>query len=290
MHIPVLLQEVVSGLAVKRGATVLDATVGDGGMSEALCAAMEGRGTIVCLDEDEEAISRSRARLTACGCEFLFYRANFRNLDDAFLALGILEIGAAVFDLGLSSFQLEESGRGFSFQRDEPLLMTFHTGSGLTAQEIVNQWDEKRLAAVLRECGEERFAARIARKIIAARHRGQIETSGALAEIIFRAVRRRGRIHPATRTFQALRITVNDEPGALKEALPKCFSFLSRGGRMAVISYHSGEDRLVKHFFRDTTRGGAGRLIFKKPVTPAQEEMRRNPRSRSAKLRILEKL
>jgi 16S rRNA (cytosine1402-N4)-methyltransferase len=283
MHIPVLLQEVVDGLSPKRGEAILDATVGDGGHSEALCNAMGGVGTIVCFDEDEDALARSKEKLSppagGCGCRFLFYRTNFRNLDAALQALGVAKIDKAIFDLGLSSSELSPpgggSGRGFSFERDEPLLMTFgKRKEGLTAREIVNRWDEKNIAAVIRGFGEERQANRIARAIVAARMRKPIETSGALAEIIARVLRRRGRIHPATKTFQALRIAVNDELGALAEALPKCFRSLAAGGRMAVISYHSGEDRIVKSFFRAKAKDGAGLLLTKKPVVPTCQSHR----------------
>lgn len=309
MHTSVLLQEVVDGLAPKEGQTILDATVGGGGHSEALCKAMKS-GTIVCLDEDEDALSRSRARLASkasgCKCTFHFCQKNFRLLDESLRELGISEINHALFDLGMSSFQLEESGRGFSFQKDEPLQMSFKKippPSGtlfmkgriseakiLTAADIVNIWDEENIAAILSGYGEEQHAKRIARAIAEERKKGYIKTTGALARLIERIVQRRGRIHPATKTFQALRIAVNDEIGALKEAIPKAFSLLSSQGRIAVISFHSLEDRFVKGFFKELKQNGKGEIITKKPVVPGAEEKNNNPRSRSAKLRIVEKV
>lgn len=291
MHIPVLLQEVIDGLLPQKGEMILDATVSGGGHSEALCRAIAGQGTILCLDEDEDALERSKTRLVAKhGCRFLFSLMNFRNLDVALDSFGIQKIDRALFDLGTSSFQLEESGRGFSFQKDEPLVMTFRkTTDGVTAREIVNKWEEQNIATILQSYGDERQASRIARGIIEARLVKPIETSRELAGIVERVLRRRGRIHPATKTFQALRIAVNDEFHALAEALPKAFERLKSGGRVAVISFHSMEDRVVKRFFKEKAVQEKGILITKKPLTPQDKEKAENPRSRSAKLRILEK-
>lgn len=293
-HIPVLLQEVVCGLAPKEGQIILDATVGGGGHSEAICKAMK-TGTIVCLDEDEDAIDRSRTRLVSstggCGCEFLFCRKNFRRLDEALESFSIREINHALFDLGMSSFHLEESGRGFSFQKDEPLKMSFgKEGGEFTARDIVNKWNEENIATILSAYGEEQQAKRIARAIVDERKKKPIETTGELAKLIERIVRRRGRIHPATKTFQALRIAVNDEFGSLKEAIPKAFSRIKKGGRIAVISFNSLEDRFVKSFFRELKQNNKGVLVTKKPIVPGVNEKKNNPRSRSAKLRIIEKI
>lgn len=305
MHLPVLLQEVVDGLAPKEGDVILDATVGGGGHSEALCKAMGGRGKFICLDADSDALRRSQERLSGCGCEFHFLQKNFRDLDAALAELRISTINRALFDLGLSSFQLEESGRGFSFQRDEPLQMTFEkiplpsrtpftkgrTASGaLTAGEIVNEWSEARIADIIGEYGEERGAKRIARAIIQARGKKRIETTLELASLIEKVLGRRGRKHPVTKTFQALRMAVNDEIGALKEALPKAFRHLVPEGRLAVISFHSIEDRIVKNLFKTYQKEGQGRLLTRKPLVPSEDELRSNPRSRSAKLRIIEKI
>src|SRR3989344_3245560 len=208
MHISVLLQEVVAGLEPLPGDTVLDGTVGSGGHSEALCRKMEGRGRFVCMDADADALARSKVKLAppagGCGCEFHFVEKNFRYLDEALGSLGITEIHRALFDLGLSSVQLEESGRGFSFQKDEPLRMTFQKEvAELTAEAIINTWSERDIEKILREYADEWQARRIASAIGAAREKSRITTTGMLAGLIEREVGRRGRIHPATKTFQA---------------------------------------------------------------------------------------
>lgn len=291
-HTPVLLQEVVDGLQTREGETILDATVGGGGHSEALCKAVGGKATLVCLDADEDALNRSKKRLAVCDCSFHFYQSNFRHLDTALQAFGIKSIHRALFDLGLSSEQLDESGRGFSFRGSELLAMTFAKDMGtdaLTAERIVNEWDEENIAAILRSYGEERAARRIAGAIVRARGIKRITTTSELREIVLRTVPRRGRTHPATRTFQALRMTVNDELGALTEGMEKAWSALAPRGRLAVISFHSLEDRLVKIFCRDRANESRGVRITKKPIIPTREEVLANPRARSAKLRIIEK-
>ena len=308
VHLPVLLQEVAQGLAVKRGEVVLDATSGGGGHSEALCKSVGGDALFICLDADADAIERSRARLAEAPCAFRFYRTNFRELDRALAAFGIAEVNRALFDLGLSSFQLEESGRGFSFMRDEPLLMTFEKNtppaedgsaplvrgdtpaSRITAETIVNEWNEETLATLFEGYGEERQAKRIARKIAEVREHSRISTTFQLAAIVESSVRRKGKIHPATKTFQSLRMAVNDEFQALQEGLSKAWGALAKGGRIAVISFHSIEDRTVKDFFRELGKKGEGKILAKKPITPSREEIRANPRARSAKLRVIEKV
>jgi len=293
MHTSVLLQEVVEGLAAKKDDIVLDGTVGGGGHSEAICNAAKGEITVVCLDADEDAIERSRERLGKKPCTFMFMRTNFRSLDTALAALGIGKVDRIILDLGLSSFQLaEDSGRGFSFRGNEPLSMTFAKSSHpdqLTAERIVNEWEEESIATVIARYGEERAAKRIAAAIVRERERAPIRTTAALRELIERTLPRRGKLHPATKTFQALRIAVNDEIRALSEGLEKGWQVLSRGGRFAVISFHSHEDRVVKRFFREAARRGDGELIVKKPIVPSKAEIDENPRSRSAKLRIIEK-
>ncbi|MEK7087696.1 MAG: 16S rRNA (cytosine(1402)-N(4))-methyltransferase RsmH [Patescibacteria group bacterium] len=292
MHVPVLLQEVVSGLQAREGDIILDATVGGGGHSEALCKDLGGVATFLCLDADSDAIARSRERLKSSRCMFLFYRTNYRYLDTALASLGVAGVNRVLFDLGLSSLQLEESGRGFSFLRDEPLLMTFEkeTEEGtLTARTVLNEWSEETITAILESYGEERYARRIAGRIVEARKQRPIETTFELAAIVRSAARKTGRIHPATKTFQALRIAVNDEFQGLKDGLRKAWEKLLPGGRIAVISFHSMEDRVVKDFFRELGKKKIGTVVTKKPITPGEEEQQNNPRSRSAKLRIIEK-
>lgn len=289
-HRSVLLQEVIEGLNL-HGGVILDATVNGGGMSEAILE-RDKDARVVATDADESALSRAGERLKRFGDRISFNHANFRELDRVLAERGVNGIDGAIFDLGLSSNQLEESGRGFSFQKDEPLLMTFGASpreGELTAREAVNVWSEDTLTTVIRSYGEEPRARAIARAILTARERHSIETSAELAEIIAGAIPRRGRIHPATKTFQALRIAVNDELRALDEALTKVWAALKPQGRLLVISFHSLEDRSVKRFFRTLTDEGAGTLITKKPIAPSAEESKDNPRSRSAKLRIIEK-
>lgn len=294
MHIPVLLQEVIDGLSVSSGDVVVDATVGGGGYTHALCERVGAHGTVIGFDQDGDAIVRAKKELSDVSCTLHLIHANFRNVDAELARLGIARIDGAAFDLGFSSLQLEESGRGFSFLRDEPLSMTLQTNPEhivFTARDIINNWAEEDIANVVFGYGEERYARRIAKALVSARQAHPIETTGQLVEVIKSAVPgryRTGAIHPATRTFQALRIAVNDELNALKEGLEKTFSLLSPGKRIAVVSFHSLEDRIVKEFSKQKEADGAVR-ITKKPIMPQDEEVRNNPRSRSAKLRILQK-
>jgi 16S rRNA (cytosine1402-N4)-methyltransferase len=304
-HASVLLQESIEGLDIRAGDVFLDCTLGGGGHSLEVCKRFGKSVKMVGLDADSVAIARSAKRLTECGCEIDAVCANFRNLDSALDGLGIGNVDKILMDLGLSSNQFEESARGFSFKKDEPhpdgsrgesLLMTFEADPAegmLTAQTIVNLWDEENIATVIRAYGDERYAKRIARAIAEERKIHEIRTTSDLVRVILSATPARyhhGKIHPATRTFQALRMTVNDELGALTEGLSKAFERLSAGGRIAVISFHSGEDRIVKNFFREEAKGGRATALTKKPIVPSEEEVKANPRARSAKLRIAEKL
>jgi 16S rRNA (cytosine1402-N4)-methyltransferase len=292
MHVPVLLQHVIEGLNLPKGATVVDATVGGAGYTKALCDAVGPNGVVVGLDQDEGALAKAKEKLADVRCTLHLVHANFRDVDEALTTLGISEVDGIAFDLGLSSNQLEESGRGFSFMRDEPLLMTFREkqdAEHFTARDIVNSWKEDEIANVLIGYAEERNAKKIAKAIVEARRKNPIETTTQLVEVITEALGYKGGpIHPATRTFQALRIAVNDELGALDEGLAKGYAVLKKGGRMAVVSFHSLEDRKVKEFFKEKEKEGSVR-ITKKPIPPDFDEVRRNPRSRSAKLRILQK-
>ena len=294
-HIPVLLQEVIEGLAIATGDIVVDATIDGGGMSEALCEHLGKRGLLVGIDLDTTALSESRKRLSGKPCRIKLEQANFRDIDRVLARLGIHRINRAIFDLGMSTKELLASGRGFSFQKNEPLIMTYNIdpkGEDLTAGYIVNHWNKEHIADVLYGYGEERFARRIAQMIVDSRKESPIKTTFDLVSIIKRATPVRfhhGRRHVATKTFQALRIAVNDELEALTEALEKTHVRLSTGGRIAVISYHSLEDRIVKNFFRSCAQKGKGKIITKKPIVPELSEIRRNPASRSAKLRIFER-
>lgn len=293
-HIPILLHTSIDGLALKPGMTVFEGTVGLGGHSREIGARIGARGFFIGTDADAESLAIAEERLKDLPCKKLFVCENFRNIGMVLGKAGVEKVDAILLDIGLSGRQLDTVPRGFSFQRDEPLLMTFRSsGDGLTAREIVNEWAEESIADIIYGYGEERYARRIARGIAEARAEKPIKTSGALAEIVRRSVpaySRFGRTHPATKTFQALRIAVNDELGALREGLAKGFARLKPAGRMAVISFHSLEDRIVKEFFRERAREGAATIITKKPIVPSEREIRENPRSRSAKLRIIEKI
>lgn len=289
-HISVLLQEGTEGLALKEGATVFEGTVGLGGHSRVLCEKIGKSGYFIGTDADQESLAIAEERLKDLPCKKFLTCDNFRNIDTVLEKAGAEKVDAILLDIGLSNRQLEVAPRGFSFMRDEPLLMTFRsTGDGLTAREIVNEWAEDSIADVIYGYGEERYARRIARGIVEARKEKSIETSGQLAEIVKKSVPagRFSKINPATKTFQALRIAVNDELGALREGLRKGFAHLVPQGRMAVISFHSLEDRIVKEFFKQQAVDGLGTSATKKPIVPGDTEIKENPKSRSAKLRII---
>ncbi|OIP65010.1 MAG: 16S rRNA (cytosine(1402)-N(4))-methyltransferase [Candidatus Yonathbacteria bacterium CG10_big_fil_rev_8_21_14_0_10_43_136] len=290
MHISVLLKESTEGLALAEGKTVFEGTVGLGGHSRALCEMIGKTGFFIGTDADQESLAIAEERLKDLPCKKLFVCDNFRNIDAVLAKASVGKVDAILLDIGLSNRQLDVVPRGFSFMRDEPLLMTFRSeGEGLTAREIVNEWAEESLADIIYGYGEERFARRIAKGIIEARKEKQIETSGQLAEIVKKCVPKFGfsRINPATKTFQALRIAVNDELGALREGIAKGFEHLAPGGRMAIISFHSLEDRIVKEFFRQKANEGVATLVTKKPIVPSDIEVKENPKSRSSKLRIV---
>jgi len=295
IHKPVLLQETVDGLEVKESDIVLDGTFGGGGHSFEISKKLGKDGALIAVDQDQDALDAGKDKLSACAGKVYIQKGNFRNIISILKENKLEYVDKIVLDLGLSSTQLEESGRGFSFQKDEPLLMTLYDNpkeGDLTAEEIVNTWDEENLADIIYGYGEERSARRIAKAIVRAREVEPIKTSKQLADIIADSLQffRKGKsIHPATKTFQALRITVNDELGALKQALIDGTKVLRSGGRIAVISFHSLEDRIVKMFFREEAGDGTLKIITKKPIAPSEAEQKENKRSRSAKLRIAEK-
>jgi len=288
-HIPVLLQESIDALNLVPDDVVVDTTLGGAGHAKAICAKLGESGTFVGFDLDHAAIERAQVALSGARPRVILIEANFRTVGNELAARHIIPT-KILFDLGWSSYQLH-AGRGFSFSSDEPLDMRYGK-SNLTAQYIVNTWEERSLADIIYGWGEERYARRIARAIVAARAKHPIETARELGEIVKNAVpaaARHGRIHPATKTFQALRIAVNDELGALEAGLSSAWSVLAPAGRIAVISFHSTEDRLVKKTFALWEKSKEGRRLSKKPIAPSREEIIRNPRARSAKLRIIEK-
>jgi len=297
MHIPVLSNEIIDGLELRQGDIVLDATVGFGGHSKEICARIGDRGSIIGIDMDEAALKESSRALIQCSSRIILEKSSFRKIKEILDKHKISSIDKAIFDLGLSSHQIEKSGRGFSFiKKDEPLIMTFSAAppqGKLTAGDIVNDWSEEEIANVLFAYGDERAARRIAAEIIKERKHKKIETAGELADIILRSVplfRRYGKIHPATKTFQALRVAVNDEYDALKEGLAAAFGALAQGGRIAVISFQSGEDRITKRQFLEWKKNALADILTKKPIRPSDEEIKNNPRARSAKLRIIQKI
>jgi len=297
-HIPVLLKEAIDALLLEAGDVVVDATVGSGGHAQKICELIGKTGTLIGIDSDADAILRTQQSTNALLCHTCFAKNNFRFLDRVLTHCGKESIDAILFDLGFSSDQIEASGRGFSFQKNEPLLMTLKkegelSEEDLTAREIVNTWEEKHLVDIIRGYGEERYARSIAHAIVEKRKEKPIEATRELAMIIENTVPRYYRhkkIHPATKTFQALRITVNDEIESLKEGLQKAYSALTEEGRIVVISFHSIEDRVVKHFFKKQKAEGKGIVITKKPIRPSRDEVTQNPRSRSAILRVFQKL
>ncbi len=292
-HESVLFQEVLENLAVRDSDTVVDATLGGAGHFRALLAKLSRHGALVGIDADADAIARAQEAADRAHTEARVVLAhdNFRNLANVLEAAGIASIDKALFDLGWSSFHLS-SGRGFSFRANEPLYMTYGEPEGAeTAADIVNSSPEETLADIFFTYGEEQFARAIARAIVRARKHAPILTTQALAEIIAEATPawyQRRRLHPATKVFQALRIAVNDELGALREGLSAAMEKLAPAGRIAVITFHSIEDRIVKTMFRDAAHEGAGVLVTKKPILPTAGETKHNPRARSAKLRVFE--
>jgi 16S rRNA (cytosine1402-N4)-methyltransferase len=301
-HRPVLQREVLEFLAPKAGLLILDGTCGGGGHTEAL---MESGASVLALDQDPDAVRHATERLAHFGRRLMVRQANFRHADRILDDLGISTIGAALLDLGVSSRQLENAERGFSLIRNGPLDMRMDPRTSLTAATIVNDYSEDDLTRLFRELGEEPAARRIATMIVKMRKTSPFRETLHFARTIEKLVGRHGRQHPATQVFQALRMKVNDELGALEQGLHVLTSRLERGGRIAVITFHSLEDRIVKNFFRDHSREWLDRpewpeprrnpdfdlaVVTTKPVEPSEEEQRKNPRSRSAKLRVAEKI
>lgn len=302
-HTSVLLNELIRGLAVVPGGLYIDCTVGAGGHAEAVLAASSPGGRLLGLDADPRAIRVAERRLRPRFADsFVFVNTNFANLEQTAIRYGFGKVNGVCFDLGLSSMQLDEAGRGFSFQRDDPLDMRFSEGQTRTAANLVNEGTQEELERVIRVFGEETHARGLARRIVAAR---PVRTTGQLAHLIGAATPGYHRIHPATKTFQALRIWVNDELTNLEAALRQALGLLGSGGRLAVISFHSLEDRIVKTILHEESRDclcppempacvcghrASVRLVARKVIVPTREEIQRNPRSRSAKLRLAEKV
>ncbi|HUS52322.1 MAG TPA: 16S rRNA (cytosine(1402)-N(4))-methyltransferase RsmH [Candidatus Bathyarchaeia archaeon] len=297
-HKPVLLKEVLKFLEVERGEKYLDATIGEGGHTEAI---LKAGGIVLGIDQDPEAIVRTKKRLKlACpdinrsvddspsASGWKIAQGNFANLEKIAKEHGFEKIRGALFDLGIASFQLAEAGRGFSFQADGPLDMRLDPSLGVTAADLINSLSKGNLYELFKKMADEQLAWPIADALVSARCLKSIRKTGQLADLIVKVYRRKNKktkIHPATKVFQALRIAVNSELENLSKGLPGAEKILKPDGRLVVISFHSGEDRIVKNFFKDRARKGRLRVLTRKPVRPSQDEVESNPLSRSARLR-----
>jgi len=292
-HVPVLLDEVIEYLKVRPGGVIADTTLGLGGHSAAIARLLGGKGRLICFDRDPEAMDLGRAKLAEVadelGAEMPRVEFVAKAFSEASSEIKPGSLDGLLADFGVSSLQLDGAHRGFSFRTDGPLDMRMDTRSGEMAEQVVNEAGEEELANLIYEFGEERRSRRIARAIVRAR---PISTTAHLAQVISAAAHtvKGEKIHPATRTFQAIRIRVNDELGEIQSLLKSAGSLLKPGGRMVLISFHSLEDRLVKDAFRDAGRDKVMTMLTKKPVIPVEQEQMRNPRSRSAKLRAAEKV
>ena len=306
-HIPVMPDECIEGLDIKADGIYVDGTLGGAGHSRLIAERLGPEGVLIGVDRDEDAISASRERLADAKCQVKLVKSEFRNIKQILRDLDIPEIDGALLDLGVSSFQLDEPERGFSYMQDAPLDMRMDRESSFSAYDVVNGYEEKELAKVIKEYGEERWAARIASFIAKARKEKPLETTGELVDEIKKAIpasARRDGPHPAKRTFQAIRIEVNDELDTLAGALEDFIDVLGKGGRLCVITFHSLEDRIAKETFNRRLnpctcppefpvcvcgKKADIKKITKKPLRPTDEEVEENPRSRSAKVRIIEK-
>ncbi|MBR2186449.1 MAG: 16S rRNA (cytosine(1402)-N(4))-methyltransferase RsmH [Lachnospiraceae bacterium] len=307
-HIPVLLNETIELLNIKEDGIYIDGTIGGGGHSFEIAKLLrpEKGGRLIGLDQDDAAIRAAKNKLTPFSCLLTVERSNFVNMKAVTDSLGIKKVNGILLDLGVSSYQLDSRERGFSYMDDAPLDMRMDRRESLSAYEVVNEYPEKELTRILREYGEERYAGRIACNIIKAREKGSIKSTFELRDIVEASipmkVKKTGG-HPAKRTFQAVRIEVNRELKVLSDSLDMMTDLLSPGGRLAIITFHSLEDRIVKQGFKKNEnpcicppdfpvcvcgRVSKGRVITRKPVVPSKEEMRENPRSKSAKLRVFE--
>jgi 16S rRNA (cytosine1402-N4)-methyltransferase len=290
-HTPVLAEEVADLLASRPGEVIVDATVGAGGHALRLAQAVGPGGALHGFDVDATALRIAAERLANCGCPVTLHRSNFADLGLVLGESGISEVDVILADLGVNSLQLGDPQRGFSFNTDGPLDMRMDDRLERRAVDLVNSLGEGQLADLIYQHSQERFSRRIAKRICSARRERRITTTGELADLVCQAVgvaprSRRAKIHPATRTFQALRIAVNDELAALEKLLEQAPRYLKSGGRIGIISFHSLEDGVVKRDFRRRKEEGAYEIVTKRPITAGAEERRANPRARSAKLRV----
>jgi 16S rRNA (cytosine1402-N4)-methyltransferase len=298
-HIPVLLSEVIDGLNLKKTSKIVDCTLGDAGHSEAILEKIGPKGKLLGIDADPESLLRAKKSLDRFEKQVIFVRDNFKNLKNIAQTNDFIQVDGILMDLGWSTPQFKERGRGFSFEADEPLDMRYSPATGENAADIINQYSEADLEKILRFYGEEKLSREIVKDIVGARAINKIERTAQLIEIILGVYRRKlktnkdipwiGGIHPATKVFQALRIAVNSELEVVRQALPQALELLTSKGRLAVITFHSLEDRIVKQFFVKN-QNKILKIINKKPIVASEEELKNNPSSRSAKLRIIEKI
>ena len=287
-HPPVMVREVLSILNPKPGGIYVDATFGLGGHAREILNCLDYKGRLFGIDRDEEALEIARERIA--DERVMIMKGKFSEMKHLLNGAGITEVDGILFDFGVSLVQLRDDARGFSFTSGEPLDMRMDRSQQLKAEDVVNKYPEEELERILREYGEEWFSMKIAREIVAHRKKRRISSCAELAEIVSRVYRRRGRIHPATKTFQALRIEVNDELNEIRCGLDISIGLLRSKGRICTLSYHSLEDRVVKRYMREEERKGLVRIVTKKPLCPSIEEVQMNPSSRSAKLRGAERL
>ncbi len=292
MHIPVLKDEVLKYLDPKENENFIDCTAGEGGHMFAILEKTTPNGKILAIDKDVRNIGliEMKAKERGLGSRVVVREGNYADIDKIVEKEEFGKVSGILLDLGISSWHINESGRGFSFQKDEPLDMRYCPGDGVTAWEIVNSWPPEEIELILREFGEERFAKRISEAIVFRRKVQKIDTASDLAKVISDNVPKTKRIHPATRTFQALRIVVNTELENIERVLPLALKILERRGRIVAISFHSLEDRIIKRFFREMSDEGEMKILTKRPVIPSDEEIKKNQRSRSAKLRAAIKI
>lgn len=292
-HKPVMLNEVLQYLKPAEGMVVVDGTMGLGGHAAQILPYLGSSGRYIGIDQDQSSLETAKINLQHFETPITFIHENFRYVDRVLEELGVKNIDGMIFDLGLSSFQLDNPERGFSLRSDGPLDMRLDQNNPVCAYDLINSLSEKELINVLQNYGEERWSKMIARRLVNERNKNPLETTKQLRQLIMRAMpsgRARQKIHPATRTFQALRIAVNRELEALEEVIPKIIPYLKTGGRLLIISFHSLEDRIVKNMFKDFLKEEKLEILTKKPIVPTDQEIEENPRSRSAKLRVAEKI
>ncbi|QQE75890.1 16S rRNA (cytosine(1402)-N(4))-methyltransferase RsmH [Brevibacillus composti] len=307
-HVTVLREEAVDGLNIRQDGIYLDCTLGGAGHSSLIASRLSPEGRLIAIDQDDWALENAKERLSPYIDRVTLVKSNFRHLKEIVDDLGLDGVDGVLFDLGVSSPQLDEGERGFSYNADAPLDMRMDQQAPLTAYEIVNEWDEQEIARIIWEYGEEKFSRRIARQIVQRRQHAPVKTTGELVELIKEAIpaaARRTGPHPAKRTFQAIRIAVNDELDAFRDAVIDAIGILRPAGRVSVITFHSLEDRICKQVYQDFAKGctcppafpictcgneAIVKIITRKPILPSEEELEANPRARSAKLRVAEKL